>query len=278
MKHILFPTDFSACANNALEHACMIAKHFNAAITVLHVYPIPIAASDVPTELIIASQFKEDAEKNMAALKANLQISYPSLAIQTVASAGDAASEINYYLKENPCDIIIMGTTGAGGLKRLAVGSTAASVLNHARVPLLIIPADKPYREIKHIVVSSSLDVKEIKHIKHIYEWYKEFNCKLSLLRVDDVTTYQDDLNSIEIDAFINKLKQEMHGVEPSLAIIKGVDVSNAITEYVKHAEVDLLVTVHQHRGFFAQLVFPSITKDIVFHPPVPMLIFNRYD
>ncbi len=278
MKHILFPTDFSACANNALEHACMIAKHFNASITLLHAYPIPIAASDVPTELIIASQFKEDAEKNMNVLKTQLTQSHPTISFQSIITAGDAASEVNYFLKENTCDIIVMGTTGASGFKRVTVGSTAASVISHAHVPVMIIPDDKPYREIQHIVISSSFGQKEINYIKDIYEWYKEFNCKLSLLRVDDVTTYQDDLTTKQIEEFMSNLKQAMNGIEPSLAIVKGVNVSDAITEYVKHAQVDLLVTVHQHRGFFAQLVFPSITKDIAFHPPVPMLIFNRYD
>ena len=69
-----------------------------------------------------------------------------------------------------------------------------------------------------------------------------------------------------------------MHQLEPDTVVIKGVDVSSSIIEYTKSAQVDLLVTVHQHRGFFSQLIFPSITKEIAFHPPVPMLIFNRHN
>lgn len=277
MKHILFPTDFSGCANNALEHACKIAEHFNAGITLLHAYPIPVAASDVPTELIISAQFKEDAEKNMAALKTDLQLRYPMLSFNSVITAGDASSEISYYVKENPCDIIIMGTTGAGGLKRLTVGSTASNVINDSRIPVLVIPEDKPYKEISHIVISTTFNTSEIAHIKSIYEWYQAFHCRISLLSVDDVTTYQDDVTPQQRDSFVEQLKIEMPETRIELILVKGVDVSTSIIEYVNHHEVDMLVTVHQHRGFFAQLIFPSISKDIAFHPPVPLLVFNHY-
>ncbi len=277
MKNILFPTDFSDCAANALEHACRIALHFRSSITLLHVYPIPIAASDVPTELIIASQFKEDAEKGMAAIKAHAVQAYPTLSFQTIVTAGDASSEISYYLKENPCDIVIMGTSGASGLKRLAVGSTATHVIQHAHIPVMVIPSHRHYQEIKHIVISSSFNLNEVEYIKNVYEWYKAFNCKLSLLRIDDVTTFQDDVTAEQVEAFMLKVKQALNGVEPSVVVVSGTDVPHSIIDFVRHSQVDLLVTVHQHRSFIAQLIFPSISKDIAFHPPAPLLIFNRY-
>jgi nucleotide-binding universal stress UspA family protein len=277
MKHILFPTDFSACANNALEHACQIAKHFKASITLLHAYPIPIAASDVPTELIISAHFKEDAEKSMHQLLTELQARHSDIFFQSVIAAGDPPTEINYYLKENACDIVIMGTTGAGGLKRLTVGSTASHVINRAHVPVLIIPADKAYTEIKHIVISSTFNETEIAHIKSIYEWYQAFHCRISILSVDDVTTYQDDVTPQQRESFMQALNNALPGVKTDLILIKGVDVSTSIIDYVAHHEVDLLVTVHQHRGFFAQLLFPSISKEIAFHPPVPLLVFNQF-
>lgn len=278
MKHILVPTDFSTCASNALEYACNIAQHFGAKITLMHVYPIPVAATDVPTELIIANQFKEEADVNIAKLKTRINQSHPEIHVQTMINAGDAPTEIDFYLKENTCDLVVMGTTGAGGFKRIAIGTTTAKVINHIQIPLMVIPENRPYSDIRHIVVSTSFERNEINHIKHIYEWYKEFNCKITLLRVDDITTYQDDKSSSQVTEFLKHLKDAMHQLEPDTVVIKGVDVSSSIIEYTKSAQVDLLVTVHQHRGFFSQLIFPSITKEIAFHPPVPMLIFNRHN
>jgi nucleotide-binding universal stress UspA family protein len=54
---------------------------------------------------------------------------------------GEPTSEVNIYAVENAVDMIIMGTHGRTGLLHLLLGSVAESVLRHASVPVLCVPA-----------------------------------------------------------------------------------------------------------------------------------------
>ena len=43
-KHILIPTDFGEASEHALDTALAVARRFDAKVTLLHVYVIPVAA------------------------------------------------------------------------------------------------------------------------------------------------------------------------------------------------------------------------------------------
>ena len=45
MKKILFPTDFSETANNALVYALKMAKNQNATLLILHAYEMPVISA-----------------------------------------------------------------------------------------------------------------------------------------------------------------------------------------------------------------------------------------
>jgi nucleotide-binding universal stress UspA family protein len=139
---ILVPTDFSADASAALEHAIDLAKLFGARIHLLHAYYIvPQAATpwsySFPAGLI--DQVREDAQRRVEELRdkvkargveASCEISGepPSLAI--IASA-----------ERQKVDLIAMGTRGLTGVKHVLLGSVAERTLRHAPCPVLTVKA-----------------------------------------------------------------------------------------------------------------------------------------
>jgi nucleotide-binding universal stress UspA family protein len=66
-----------------------------------------------------------------------------SVQIQHIAHAGLADEVICWAAEDQACDLIVMGTHGRTGLKHLLFGSTAESVLKHARCPVLTIRPQK---------------------------------------------------------------------------------------------------------------------------------------
>jgi nucleotide-binding universal stress UspA family protein len=139
---ILVPTDFSADADAALEHAIDFAKLFGARIHLLHAYYIvPQAATpwsySFPAGLI--DQVRQDAQRRVEELRdkvkargveASCEISGepPSLAI--IASA-----------ERQKADLIAMGTRGLTGVKHVLLGSVAERTLRHAPCPVLTVKA-----------------------------------------------------------------------------------------------------------------------------------------
>jgi nucleotide-binding universal stress UspA family protein len=56
-----------------------------------------------------------------------------------VVESGDAARSIVEAIREEPADAIAMGTRGAGGMKRLAHGSVATTVVRESEVPVMLV-------------------------------------------------------------------------------------------------------------------------------------------
>lgn len=142
-KKILVPTDFSMCADIAIGEALDLARTFDAHVTLLHVYQLPVPISEgalmVLTESIRA--IEERARASLAAVKtealrrwrgsqdtidARLAIGTPSLRIVEEASKGDY-------------DLIVMGTHGRTGLRHALVGSVTERVVRSASCPVLTI-------------------------------------------------------------------------------------------------------------------------------------------
>ena len=59
--------------------------------------------------------------------------------------------------KKHKADIIILGSTGASGLKRILIGSVAAKVLELSTIPVIIIPEKFRNKPLKHIGYASDL-------------------------------------------------------------------------------------------------------------------------
>lgn len=132
-NHILVPTDYGEPAKRALELAVVIARKFDAKITLLNVYyfpPLPlgnpfqwpmgeiskVAHDEMDKELVVAKQ----AYGNTDAL----------------VRAGSPAEAILETARERDVSLIVMGTHGRKGVARL-LGSVAANVVRSATVPVL---------------------------------------------------------------------------------------------------------------------------------------------
>ena len=64
-------------------------------------------------------------------------VKYESELVETIG--GRAADVIVNQATQWPADLIVMGTHGRRGIRRLALGSDAEMVLRHAPVPVLMV-------------------------------------------------------------------------------------------------------------------------------------------
>lgn len=141
IRHILLPTDFSDESRAALAYGAALAGTFNGSLHVLHVLqavvtpdPVPVAFDTRRLEAAVEETAWEElrallsSDKEYARLNATLAIEW-----------GLPAVEIVRYAREHAIDLIVMGTHGRGGLKRLILGSVAESVVREAPCPVLTI-------------------------------------------------------------------------------------------------------------------------------------------
>jgi nucleotide-binding universal stress UspA family protein len=138
-RSILCPVDFSAQSRPALRAAVVIADRFRARITVVYVDdPLLTQAAAVAFDARTLAKNAEADLRRFVERTIGKGIGRRRIAYEIVS--GRPADEILRAARRTPADLIVMGTQGLGGPKRLVFGSTTEAVLRGARVPVLAVP------------------------------------------------------------------------------------------------------------------------------------------
>jgi nucleotide-binding universal stress UspA family protein len=139
LKSILHPTDFSEHSRYAFRLACSLARDHGAKLIVLHVVPtlgpefIPLGEGESRLQ---PEGFHQRLHDELHALH-----SPSDIPLTHRLSEGDAVDEILRAAQQDGCDMIVLGTHGHTGLKRLLMGSVAEQVVRRASCPVLTVKA-----------------------------------------------------------------------------------------------------------------------------------------
>jgi nucleotide-binding universal stress UspA family protein len=146
-KKILVAVDGSATSLRGLDEAIRLAKSTGGRLLLVHVVNELVVGSDyaaaVNYELVMESLRASGAkvlEEATASVRRS-EVPCEQKLIETLGSR--VADEIVREARQWPADLIVLGTHGRRGLKRLAMGSDAELVLRLASVPVLMV-RDKP--------------------------------------------------------------------------------------------------------------------------------------
>ena len=140
IKKILAPIDFTETSNRSLEYAVDMAVKFEAALTILHVYQIPLYTFPdgvIVTPADLASELSTKAQKNLD--EAVSQYKSRGIAITGQLANGVSWEEIARITEEASYDLIVMGTHGRRGLPRALMGSVCENVVRTSPVPVLVV-------------------------------------------------------------------------------------------------------------------------------------------
>jgi nucleotide-binding universal stress UspA family protein len=132
-KRILCPVDYSVHSIAAVNHAISITAKFGGRIILLNVFELPGA-----TAITGVSDEVFDFEKKQLEDFARTY-SIPDLDVQLHVNLGHIGKEIIDTAIQNEADLIVMGSHGYSGLQRMLLGSTAEYILEHCKIPTLII-------------------------------------------------------------------------------------------------------------------------------------------
>jgi nucleotide-binding universal stress UspA family protein len=142
-RQILCPMDFSESSIRALAYAAVVARWYDAQLTVLHVVPTfePMQArGDLGEPVRLVTPIPR--EQVIAEMNRSLNLADLSPRATPLAEPGDPQSTIIDQALSKKADLIVMGTHGRRGFKRLLLGSVTEAVLREAPCPVLTVPAD----------------------------------------------------------------------------------------------------------------------------------------
>jgi len=136
VKKILVPTDGSATAVEATKVAISMAKAFDAEVVALYV---EFGSVETPMEYI-DTEALEGIKHSSAGLDVAVKLGAKNgVPVACVTSEGAVGNRIVAVAKEAGVDLIVMGSVGRTGFKRLALGSVAESVMKASDAPVLVV-------------------------------------------------------------------------------------------------------------------------------------------
>lgn len=273
---ILFPTDFSACANNALEHAVQIAGMMHSKIVIVHTFP-PFyqgGISDSEWEADHKARIKEGKQK-LADLRLDILSRNPLLNVTTVLREGKHIKPVIDLIEAEDADLVIMGTKGASGLQQFLFGSYSSRVIEEAKCPVLAIPEKSDYNGLRKIVYASDLGHIDITAIKELVELASFFKSEVTIL---NISSDENHFSEEDLYRFEYKVRNETGYPKLDFMYARGREVNETIQEHCERNGADLLVMTTMKRSFFGKLLKPSQTENMSYQTHIPLLAFHETD
>ena len=137
-RHVLCPVDFSDDARRAVDLAAGLAAPDGAGIALLHVVELPVSYSGEPLLPGLIEDLDRRASAGLEQWAAELRARV-AVPVTTQSRIGRPGAQILAALDRDPSfDLVVMGSHGRTGVRRLLLGSVAEQVIRHAGAPVLV--------------------------------------------------------------------------------------------------------------------------------------------
>lgn len=276
MKHkILLPTDFSDNSWNAIKYAVQLFKKKACTFYLLNVYtPLLynleyIASGQTIYDLDDSS--KKNSETQLDELKKRISKEFenPLHQIETISAFNELIPGIKSVVDSEEIDYIIMGTKGATGAKEILFGSNTIHTLKNATCPLLAIPENFEFKKVQNMLFPTDFHIMyDPSQINPILEIVNMDEAEINVLHVSsgyELTETQKFHKAI-LDLQLNKVNSKYHDVPDA-------DLEEAINEFQKAHQTDMLVMISNKHSFFENILFRSTIRQIGFHLKIPFLV-----
>lgn len=148
IKKILVAIDGSKPSLDASEQAISLAAKYEAELIAVHVvspdvrygYLEDVITPGLPAslkEVVVLAM--EKGQKYLDNVKQNASENKVEVRTEVLIGASSVVKEIVEYAEEHKIDLIVIGTRGISGIKKMLLGSTASGVLSYAHCPVLIV-------------------------------------------------------------------------------------------------------------------------------------------
>jgi nucleotide-binding universal stress UspA family protein len=140
---ILVAIDGSEASVNAADYAIQMTREYNSELIALHVIlsDLTIFGPNPPRHI---NELKQEAQKYLDKIREKLNLESNNsdkkiqLRTELIASASAVGGIVGFAEKENT-SLIVIGTRGRSGFKKLLLGSVAAGVVKYAHCPVMVI-------------------------------------------------------------------------------------------------------------------------------------------
>jgi len=287
ISSILVAIDGSKNALAACRVAASIARAAHAGVALLY---IDLASASeprggkptVPSEIVRKQRIMDEA---VSAVGDNALI----VGRNVVSERASVVRAITEYADGGDFDLVVLGTRGLGGFKRLTIGSVSSGVATHARKAVLVVRSDSIGKEplLRRIVAAADGSANSKHAISAAARFAKTLGAELEIVHVIHVPeishapTTLVPLGEIEEGARLNGERvlaeaaslAQSEGVSAKCKIRKGVSPAQGIVDYADANHIDLIVIGARGLGGFRKLLLGSVSNSVLHYANCSVLV-----
>lgn len=296
VRKVLHPTDFSRCAGHALPHTLHLAEMYEAELHLLHALVLheadPSTLShrlpDVEELYLVLEEHAQTQLRTAIEEHGEANFTIKSAQVRAISAAG----AILDYAAENEIDLVVMGTHGRRGLRRLLLGSVAEEVVRLAPCPVLTVPEREERNspsKIERIVVPVDFSEHAELALAYAVELARAYGAQLHLLHVVDEVVYPDFYPPIipsggsiteELrDQSLQKMRRLLTAHEPADAAVhvRAGRAAPEIAEFAKEHDADLVVIASHGLTGISHVLLGSVTEQLVRRATCPVFTVKGF-
>jgi nucleotide-binding universal stress UspA family protein len=288
-RTILFAADFSERSKEAFRVACSLAHETKTRLFVLHVGEQTQVAGQAVAFGEFGVSVLHEVERNPSheALSERLRELYTpphSVDVEYLIKDGVAADEILRAADEVGADLIVLGTHGRTGLRRLLVGSVAEAVLRRARCPVLALrSADlgaRTVQGVRAILHPTDLSARSEDALRVARALARDLGARLVLLLVvpSEVIVTGEIPMPVDLQACrdsLEALRRQADGPDlkwPVEVQLRQGEVVVEILDTAKALGCDLIVMGTHGRTGLGRLLMGSVAESVLRGADCPVL------
>lgn len=258
MKDVIIPVDFSDTSLNAARYAA------------------DMLSGKPDTRVILYNMFEDEDESDNAgryleSLKHELLQKGVTNNIECVKEYGDdLINNLATLAYQKNAELIVMGITEKEEWRQLFIGSNTLKMAEQNVCPVMIVPPGSKYSGIKNIALTSDFkDVAATTPVLAIKNILEMFNASLHIVNVDN--EHYVSLTD-EYLAERAKMQNMFAAFNPEFYFIGMNDFYDAIEQFTKDRNIDLLVIIPKNHSFLDRTFGKSHTKRLAFQSSVPII------
>ena len=281
-RNILFATDFSPAAAQAVPYVKRIAKHYDAEVVALYVRPPVVNPMMEPATWPIDI---EAAKTQDAFCRQQLLDTFSGIRAKVLIEEGSIDLCLKSTMEANHTDLVVIGTRGRTGAAKLLLGSVAEEIFRSVTCPVLTVGphatvAGGMTRPIREILYATDFSPESTHAADYAVSLAQEFLSRLTLLHVIPNQKPGDLVSATDVTTSSEQLLRKIVSPEaafwckPEYFVLRG-DPAQQIIEFAKLREPDLVVLgARKEKGVYgAASHLPTATAHkVVSHAPCPVL------
>lgn len=278
MRKILIPTDFSKNAMNAIRYALELFKYEISEFYIMHTYLDEIYADDT---LFLQKNIDEITKIMSDRSETNLKETIkeinkfslnPKHIYNYISANSTLIDETDQVVNKKEIDIVVMGTRGKTNDRNLAFGSHTLQVLKYAQCPVLAIPENYEFNQPKCILFPTNYMIPyKRRELKLLCEMAVTFRSEIDMIYIsmsDKLSRRQEDNKTF--------LKEELCKNNINFKTVHKKNISEAIFEYIKKNDIDMLVMVNTKHYFLENVMFQSVIDELSLNLKIPFMAMQN--